>query len=282
MHRDTFIAKLTEVQQTVEELLTQLHASTTWLVSHLYRSRREYRSACQRAGKSASRSSAASSREFPSRREHGIQGRLSPMGALAADWRVRVLAPFDIGLAAPICLAFKADLSKRKRVKQKEVKEGHEKAIGRQLLKALKLNGKFLRHGEDNGEPDLIYSLDGKTVGIEIATAFYHNEQAEIESQLALGKLKSGRFGTPLGVPNGQDKVILSRAQWELDDKCSKSYSGDEVWLCIDLQAPLLEISEAKQLADAITIPARHKFARIYFGFHALFDGKGFTVLRRF
>ena len=204
------------------------------------------------------------------------------MGALAASWRLEFRHSLTSDLAAPICLAFKADLSKRKRVKQKEVKEAHEKAIGRQLLKALKLKGKFLRHGEDDGEPDLIYSLDGKTVGIEIATAFYHNEQAEIESQLALGKLKSGRFGTPLGVPNDQDMVILSRARWELNDKCSKSYSGDEVWLCIDLQAPLLEISEAKQLADAITIPARHKFARIYFAFHALFDGKGFTVLRRF
>ena len=163
-------------------------------------------------------------------------------------------------------------------MKQKEVKEGHEKAIGNQLLRALKLNGKFLRHGEDDCEPDLLYSLDGKTVGIEIATAFYHNEQAQIESQLALDKLKSGRFGTPLGVPNDQDKVILSRAQWELNDKCSKSYSGDEVWLCIDLQAPLLEISEAKQLADAITVPVCHKFARIYFGFHTLVDEKGFTV----
>ena len=144
------------------------------------------------------------------------------MGALAASWRLEFRLPLTSDLAAPICLAYKADLSKRKRVKQKEVKEGHEKAIGRQLLKALKLNGKFLRHGEDDGEPDLIYSLDGKTVGIEIATAFYHNKQAEIESQLALGKLKSGRFGTPLGVPNDQDKVILSRAQWEPNDKCSK------------------------------------------------------------
>ncbi len=162
-------------------------------------------------------------------------------------------------------------------MKQKEVK-GHEKAIANQLLRALKLDGKFLRHGEDDCEPDLLYSLDGKTVGIEIATAFYHNEQANIESQLALGKFKSGRFGTPLGVPNDQDKVVLSRAQWELNDKCSKSYSGDEVWLCIDLQAPLLEVSEAEQLADAITIPARHKFARIYLGFHALLDGKGLTV----
>ena len=167
-------------------------------------------------------------------------------------------------------------------MKQKKVKEGHEKAIGRQLLKALKLNGKFLRHGEDECEPDLIYSLDGKTVGVEIATAFYHNKQAEIESHLVLGKLNSGQFGTPLGVPKDQDKVILSGAQWELDEKCANGYAGDEVWLCIHLQAPLLEKSEAEQLADAIIIPARHKFARIYFGFHALFDGKGFTVLRRF
>ena len=167
-------------------------------------------------------------------------------------------------------------------MKQKEVKEGHEKAIGNQLLRALKLDGKFLRHGEDDGEPDLLYSLEDRTVGIEIATAFYHNKQAEIESHLALGKLNSGRFGTPLGVPNNQDKVILLRARWELNDKCAKRYSANEVWLCIDLQAPLLELSEAEQLADAITLPARHKFARIYFGFHALCDGKGLTVFRRF
>ena len=110
------------------------------------------------------------------------------------------------------------------------------------------MEGKFLRRGEDDGEPDLLYSLGGKTVGIEIATAFYHNRQAEIESHLALGKLNSGRFGTPLGVPNDQDKVILSVPRWELNEKCSNRYAGDEVWLCIHLQAPLLEIPEAEQL----------------------------------
>jgi hypothetical protein len=96
------------------------------------------------------------------------------------------------------------------------------------LLRALK----FLRHGEDDGEPDLLCSLDRKTRGVEIATAFYHNKQAA--SHPALGKLKSGRFGTPLGIPKDQDTVILSRAQWELNDKSSKSYLGDQVWLCID------------------------------------------------
>jgi hypothetical protein len=53
MHRETFIEKLTEIQQTVGQLLAQLQASEhDKFVAHLYRSRREYRSACQRAGKS--------------------------------------------------------------------------------------------------------------------------------------------------------------------------------------------------------------------------------------
>jgi hypothetical protein len=53
MHRETFIAKLTDVQQTVEQLLAQLRASEhDKFAAHLYRSRREYRSACLRAGKS--------------------------------------------------------------------------------------------------------------------------------------------------------------------------------------------------------------------------------------
>ena len=52
MHRETFIAKLTDVQQTVEQLLAELQASEhDRFAAHLYRSRREFRSACQRAGK---------------------------------------------------------------------------------------------------------------------------------------------------------------------------------------------------------------------------------------
>jgi hypothetical protein len=53
MHRETFIEKLTEVQQIVEQLVAQLQASEhDKFAAHLYRSRREYRSVCQRAGKS--------------------------------------------------------------------------------------------------------------------------------------------------------------------------------------------------------------------------------------
>jgi hypothetical protein len=51
MHRDAFIAKLTEVQQTVEQLLAELQQSQhDKFAAHLYRSRREW-SACERSGK---------------------------------------------------------------------------------------------------------------------------------------------------------------------------------------------------------------------------------------
>jgi uncharacterized NAD(P)/FAD-binding protein YdhS len=56
MHRDAFIAKGTEVQRTVEQLLAELQASEHGkFAAHLYRSRREYRSACQRADKRGKR-----------------------------------------------------------------------------------------------------------------------------------------------------------------------------------------------------------------------------------
>jgi hypothetical protein len=53
MHREAFIAKLTEIQQNLGRLLAQLQASEQdKFAAHLYRSRKEYRSVWQRAGKS--------------------------------------------------------------------------------------------------------------------------------------------------------------------------------------------------------------------------------------
>jgi hypothetical protein len=49
MNREAFIEKLTQVQETVEQLLVRLQASEhDRFATHLYRSRREYRLACQR------------------------------------------------------------------------------------------------------------------------------------------------------------------------------------------------------------------------------------------
>ena len=52
MNRARFIERLTEVRRTTEQLLAELQASEhDKFAAHLYRSRREYRSACERAGK---------------------------------------------------------------------------------------------------------------------------------------------------------------------------------------------------------------------------------------
>ena len=53
MKYHSFIVKLTEVHQTVEQLLVQLQSSEhDAFAAHLYRSRREFRSACELTGKS--------------------------------------------------------------------------------------------------------------------------------------------------------------------------------------------------------------------------------------
>ena len=52
------------------------------------------------------------------------------------------------------------------------LKEQHERAIADQLLNELQFAGKFLRHGKEDGEPDVIYSINGRTVGVEVTTAY--------------------------------------------------------------------------------------------------------------
>jgi hypothetical protein len=86
VNRATFVEKLTEVQQTVEQLLAQLQASEhDKFAAHLYRSRKEPVSLRTRwKGREANR--ALRHFDVSSRREHGVQGRISPTGAPAAGW----------------------------------------------------------------------------------------------------------------------------------------------------------------------------------------------------
>jgi hypothetical protein len=52
VNRAAFIEKFTEMRQTVDQLLTELQTSEhDKFAAHLYRSRKEYRSACDRSGK---------------------------------------------------------------------------------------------------------------------------------------------------------------------------------------------------------------------------------------
>jgi hypothetical protein len=70
------------------------------------------------------------------------------------------------------------------------LKEQHEVAIGNALLKSLGYDGQFIGHGADGVEPDLIYLLAGRRIGIEMATAYYDDRQARVEWQLARGNMQ--------------------------------------------------------------------------------------------
>ena len=86
MNREMFIAKLTEVQQTVEQLLSHLQASDMTPLRLISTDRGGN---CERAGKSG-KPIEMRQRELPSCREFGIQRRYPPMGTLAAGRRLRI------------------------------------------------------------------------------------------------------------------------------------------------------------------------------------------------
>ena len=86
MHRETLIAKLTEIQQNVEQLLAQLQASEhDKFAAHLYRSRREYRSACDHSGKSGKQIERCAISTFQVAESMGFKGESSPMGMRIGD-----------------------------------------------------------------------------------------------------------------------------------------------------------------------------------------------------
>jgi hypothetical protein len=161
------------------------------------------------------------------------------------------------------------------------LKEQHEIAIGNALLATLGHNVEFIRHGLDGIEPDLIYSVAERTIGIEIATAYYDNAQAKAEWQLARGISKFDSHGiAKIGSWSEPDKLISSQVQREIDDKCSKSYSGvDVAWLCIEQHAALADVAETRDLIARLIVPGDHPFEKLYLGFYAQAgDGGGFRV----
>jgi hypothetical protein len=161
------------------------------------------------------------------------------------------------------------------------LRERHEIAIADALLSVLGFGSRFLRHGVDGVEPDVIYEIDSRTVGIEVATAYCDSIQAKAEWQLARGISKFDSNGiAKIGSWINSDKLISAQVQRKLDDKCSKSYSGvDEAWLCIEQHAPAVDVSETVELVARLKIPREHPFEQIYLGSYAnAGDGGGFRV----
>lgn len=149
------------------------------------------------------------------------------------------------------------------------LKQKHEIAVANGLIKNLASTAMFLREGDHNkNEPDVIYSYRGGLFGIEVATAYTDNSEAEREWDIARSKIKVPK-GTLVHVWGGEepDKKMCARIQQEIDEKCArKPYSGvDRVWLCVE-QRPGLSSDREAVLAciKRLRIPTEHRFERIF------------------
>lgn len=165
------------------------------------------------------------------------------------------------------------------------IKQRHEKAIADQLLATLKIDAKFKRFGDPNkSEPDLIYEIDGKMVGIEVATAYYEENDAKDEWEIATNErpLTAGEIRPrSAGVITNPDKLVCEKIQAELTDKCGKTYAGiDETWLCINQQAPLSDATSVADCLKKLEIPQGHKFARMFLTYTPpIHEGGGYAVV---
>jgi hypothetical protein len=165
------------------------------------------------------------------------------------------------------------------------IKQRHEKAVADQVLKTLKIRSKFERFGDpDKNEPDVIYNSDGKTVGIEVATAYYENSDAKDEWEIATGErpLPAGEIRPrSAGIIINPDELICKKIQAELADKCSKRYAGvDETWLCINQQAPMSDAKSTAECVKSLEIPPGHNFVRIFLTYTApANEGGAYSVM---
>lgn len=153
---------------------------------------------------------------------------------------------------------------------QTDIKRQHEVAVGNRLIRSLSLPATFLREGDDNGEPDVIYSWEGALLGIEVATAYIDDSHAEAEWDIARGKTEMPPR-TLVTVWSGwsSDEKMFARIQNEINEKCLRTYGNvDHVWLCVAHQG----IGEEPVIADYVkrlVIPAKHGFERIFIDYQA-------------
>lgn len=138
----------------------------------------------------------------------------------------------------------------------RERKREHEIAVCNRLLKALEINARFLRVGDDRSEPDVIYLVSKGTLGIEVATAYCD----DFHANWAWNK----GIGDKICVQE-PDAQMSARIQHEILDKCSRGYVGvDRVWLCISRQGDFgSERDVINECIKHLEIPESHGFEKI-------------------
>jgi hypothetical protein len=144
-------------------------------------------------------------------------------------------------------------------------KQQHEGAVADELIQELKIKPVGTRHGDPNkNEPDRLYRIDKKTVGIEVVTAYYSEGEAKATAEAAAEKPIAPNEIRPGEVIGSPDDSICESIQENLSAKCAKKYAGtDETWLCINADAALTDLDCLKECVGNLDVP-ESQFARIY------------------
>jgi len=144
-----------------------------------------------------------------------------------------------------------------------DLKKRHERAAGDRFIEAYnrRYRTRFILR-EQRESPDLVYETRrGKLLGLEVATAYYDEEEAKMRWSLARGQ-DGGPWG---GRPDESLTQFINRV---LADKCAKSYSfpGSCV-LVIDACPRLTDEREIRgTVLPAISVPPVVPYGEIYLG----------------
>ena len=163
------------------------------------------------------------------------------------------------------------------------LKEQHEKAVGDSLLKALGVSVQFIGCGApQKQEPDLLYRMGDRCLGVEVTTAYYDNNHSRAEWGEAREKLAPDTKGRMimLFADIDPDQRMISSVQDALRKKGKKVYSGtSSVWLCIQARDRLASLDEMAALVKKLDIPKQSSFERLFLVWHApCGEGSGIEV----
>lgn len=159
---------------------------------------------------------------------------------------------------------------------QNDLKEQHEKAVGDSLLMALGVPHQFIGCGDpQKQEPDLLYRMGDRCLGVEVTTAYYDNNHSRAEWGAARENLEPDTKDRMIMLFAGinPDQRMISSVQDALRKKGKKVYAGtSSVWLCIQARAHLASLDEMVALVKTLDIPKQSSFERLFLVCHMLLD----------
>jgi len=157
----------------------------------------------------------------------------------------------------------------------------HEEFCAKTLVSLCREHAKFERLGNDQTEPDIIFSGENGSLGIEVTSAFFRGDENDPNSHAG----EAFEFAeNPTFDAQGRHEIwegtnpylrLEQSVKIQLEKKSSKSYqSPARVWLCIYAEREaLVDLSELDTITERLEVP-KHSFDHIFI-LHQLYSGEG-------